>query len=83
MLPGGLILFAFFLHWQVSTTAPWYVRHFPGLQAGGKHHRAMIQAVIWDGSLQGCFGSDPEKAQQLFLEHIEEVKRVSATYGPC
>lgn len=36
----------------------------------------MVNSVVWDGELQGCFGQDPEKAKQMFLEHTEEVKRV-------
>jgi hypothetical protein len=61
--------------YQVLRSAPWYVKQFPGRGPVGRLQREMLRTSIWDGDLQGIFGSDPDKAQQLFLQHIEEVKQ--------
>lgn len=62
---------------QIISNVPWYVKYCPGPRPGGKYFDDMLQAIIWDKDLHGCFGSDPQKAQKLFQQHIEEVKRVS------
>ncbi len=40
-----------------------------------RQQKQMVQQLLWQRDLQGCFGSDPQRAQRLFVEHIEEVKR--------
>ena len=62
--------------------APWYVKSLMRLLPPGGAAVDMIEKLVWQGSLQGCFGSDPDKAKRLFVEHIEAVKQVRATSLP-
>jgi hypothetical protein len=60
--------------------APWYVLKVLSWLKGidFPRHVALIR-LVWEGDLQGCFGSDPDRAQQLYLEHVEQVKQVSTS----
>lgn len=65
---------------QVMAAAPWYAHALSGwfFEGPGPVMGRMGDKVVWQGDLQGCFGSDPQRAQQLFVAWNEEVKRVSA-----
>lgn len=68
-------------HAQMLGAAPVYAHVLRGLflNGPGPVMGRMVDKVIWKGELQGCFESDPQRAQQLFAAWNEEVKRVSAT----
>lgn len=65
------------LHVQAMSDAPWYARALSGLFFPGRAMGQMVDKLIWQGDLQGCFEADPQQAQQLFADWNEEVKRVS------
>jgi hypothetical protein len=66
---------------QMLGAAPVYAHIARGLflNGPGPVMGRMVDKVVWKGDLQGCFESDPQRAQQLFAAWNEEVKRVSAT----
>lgn len=50
---------------------PWYVTlAMPSLA----RHMDLAHASVWTGALEGSFESDPERAKQLFLQHIARVQ---------
>lgn len=59
---------------QILNKRPWYVK---ALDPGPNTRMKMVNKVVWDGELEGCFGKDPDKAKQMFVAHNEEVVKVS------
>lgn len=60
---------------QAVRDVPWYVAAALKVLNPG-YSLPMVDQLVWEGDLQGCFESDPRKVKQLFQQHIEEVKKV-------
>jgi hypothetical protein len=63
-------------------SAPWYVRVAMEALAAtrGKPFRRMVEVTVW-ADLHNCdLDTEPERAQQLFVDHIEAVKKVSTVW---
>lgn len=59
---------------QAMRNLPWYVALIHKLLRPGQS-LAMVDRLVWQGDLQGCFETE-EKAKQLFEQHNEEVEKV-------
>ncbi|GBF90443.1 hypothetical protein Rsub_03439 [Raphidocelis subcapitata] len=62
---------------QVLRSAPWYVRTIMHATGPSSKMMAMVERLVYsaEGDFKGTFPSDPDATMQLFIDHVESVKK--------